>query len=82
MYGVRCLVPLLVVPGQRDDLITGTNEIKFLMHRMKVSDDCWGILSNNDSEPSLVCEQFLDVMANTCRWRGGELPNKMGTVKL
>lgn len=73
VYGDRCLVPVLVVPGQRDDLI---------MHRMKISDDYWRILSNRVSEPSLSCEQFLEVMANTCRWRGGDLPDKAGTVKL
>ncbi len=28
------------------------------------------------------CEQFLDVMANTCRWKGSELPDKVGTIKL
>ena len=44
VYGERCLVPVLVVPGQRDDLIIGTNVIKFLMHRMKISDDYWRIL--------------------------------------
>lgn len=44
VHGDRCLVPVLVVPGQRDDLI---------MHRMKISDDYWRILSNRVSEPSL-----------------------------
>ncbi len=82
VYGERCLVPVLVVPGQRDDLIIGTNVIKFLMHRMKISDDYWRILSNSVSEPPSSCEQFLEVMANTCRWRGGEPRDKVGTVKL
>lgn len=82
VYGERCLVPVLVVPGQRDDLVIGTNLIKFLMHRMKISDDYWRIVSNCVSEPSSSCEQFLDVMANTCRWRGGDSPDKVGTVKL
>ncbi|RXN32180.1 Retrovirus-related Pol polyprotein from transposon 412 [Labeo rohita] len=49
---------------------------------MKISDDYWRILSDGVSEPSSSCEQFLDVMANTCRWRGGDLPDKVGTVKL
>ncbi len=82
VYGESCLVPVLVVPGQRDDLIIGTNVIKFLMHRMKISDLHWRILSNSVSEPPSSCEQFLDVMANTCCWRGGEPPDKVGTVKL
>ncbi|KAJ8000232.1 hypothetical protein DPEC_G00202700 [Dallia pectoralis] len=82
VYGEKCMVPVLIVPGQRDDLIIGTNLIKFLMHRMKISDDYWRIVSNGASAPSSSCEQFLDVMANTCRWRGGDLPDKVGTVKL
>lgn len=82
VYGERCLVPVLVVPGQRDDLIIGTNVIKFLMHQMKISDDYWRILSDSVSGPPTSCEQFLDVMANTCRWRGGIPPHKVGTVKL
>ncbi|KAI7799059.1 hypothetical protein IRJ41_016640, partial [Triplophysa rosa] len=82
VYGERCLVHVLVVLGQRDDLIIGTNVIKFLMHRMKISDDYWRILSNSVSEPCSPCEQFLDVMANTCRWRGGDPPDRVGTVKL
>lgn len=82
VYSERCLVPVLVVPGQRDDLINVTNVIKFLMHRMKISDDYWRILSNSVSEPPSSCEKFLDVMANTCHWRSEDPPDKVGTVKL
>lgn len=28
------------------------------------------------------CEQFLDLMANSSRWRGEEVPDRIGTVKL
>ncbi len=35
LYGETCVVPVLVVPGQRDDLIIGTNVIRFLMHQLK-----------------------------------------------
>jgi len=75
-------VPILVVPGQRDDLIIGTNVIKFLAHRMKGSSDFWRLVSDHRAEPMAGCEQFLDVMANTCRWKGSELPDKVGTIKL
>ena len=34
VYGLSCIVPVLVVPGQRDDLIIGTNVIKFLMRQL------------------------------------------------
>lgn len=79
IYGESCLVPNLVVPGQRDDLII---VIKFLAHRMKSISDYWRLVSNHAVEPVANCEHFLDVMANTCRWKGSEPPNKVGTIKL
>lgn len=82
VYGQSCTVPVLVVPGQKDELILGTNVIKFLMHQMKGSDDYWRLISSGGLRSSVECEKFLDLMANTCRWRGDELPRKVGTVKL
>lgn len=41
VYEESCIVPVLVVPGQQDDLIIGTNVIKFLMHQLENSDDYW-----------------------------------------
>ncbi|XP_054609775.1 uncharacterized protein LOC129168481 [Dunckerocampus dactyliophorus] len=80
LYGETCIVPVLVVPGQRDDLIIGTNVIRFLMHQLKASSDYWRLVSSGSLLPE--CEQFLDLMANSSRWRGGELPSRIGTVKL
>ena len=82
VYGESCIVLALVLPGQRDDLIIGTNVIKFLIHQLKNSDDYWRLIANNSLASSPESEQFLDLMANTSRWRGEELPNKIGTVKL
>lgn len=80
LYGETCVVPVLVVSGQRDDLIIGTNVIKFLMHQLKVTDDYWHLVASGSLLPE--CEQFLDLMANSFRWRGEKLPEKIGTVKL
>lgn len=82
IYGESCIVPVLVVPGQRDDLIIGTNVIKFLMRRLKNSDDYWRLIYACNISSSPECEQFLNLMANTSCWRGEELPDKVGTVKL
>ena len=82
VYGLSCIVPVLVVPGQRDDLIIGTNVIKFLMRQLKNSDDYWRLISVRSLSSSPECEKFLDLMANTSCWRGEELPDKIGTVKL
>ncbi len=80
LYGETCVVPVLVVPGQRDDLIIGTNVIRFLMHQLKITSDYWRLVSSGNLLPE--CERFLDLMANSSRWRGEELPDKIGTVKL
>lgn len=80
LYGDSCTVPVLVVPGQHDDLIIGTNVIKFLMHQLNITSDYWRLISSGNFLPE--CEQFLDLMANSSRWRGGELPDVIGTVKL
>ncbi|KAJ8341924.1 hypothetical protein SKAU_G00342150 [Synaphobranchus kaupii] len=82
VYGVKCVVPVLVVPGQHDDLILGTNVLKHIMHQMKNSDEYWRLISNGSPQSSPECAQFLDVMASVSRWRGEETPSKVGTVKL
>lgn len=80
LYGESCMVPVLVVPGQRDELIVGTNVIRFLMHQLKVTSEYWRLISSGSLLPE--CEQFLDLMANSSRWRAQEFPEKIGTVKL
>ncbi len=83
VYGVQCIVPILVVPGQKDDLILGSNVIKYLMHEMKSSDDYWRVTAQS-CDPSLFPDvsQFLDMMAGLTRWQGTKTPSKIGTVKL
>ncbi|KAI3354733.1 hypothetical protein L3Q82_004566 [Scortum barcoo] len=80
LYGESCMVPVLVVPGQRDELIVGTNVIRYLMYQLKITSDYWRLVSSGNLLPE--CEQFLGLMANASRWRGEELPEKIGTVKL
>jgi len=83
VYGVQCIVPILVVPGQKGDLILGSNVIKFIMHQMKSSDDYWRVTSQSCGMPcSPDTSQFLDMMAGLTRWQGVDTPNKIGTVKL
>lgn len=45
VYGVKCIVPVLVVPGQRDELIIGSNVLKYLMHALKSNIDYWKLTS-------------------------------------
>ncbi|KAI7804127.1 hypothetical protein IRJ41_024660 [Triplophysa rosa] len=83
VYGVQCIVPILVVPGQKDDLILGSNDIKYIMHQMKSSDDYWRVTGQScGMSLSPDTSQFLDMMAGLTRWKGVDTPNKIGTVKL
>lgn len=50
VYGESYILPVLVVPGQKDELIIGTNVIKFLIRQMKSSHDYWRLLSSSDQQ--------------------------------
>lgn len=52
VYGVKCIVPVLVVSGQHDGLIIGSNVIKCLMHVMKNNDDYWKFVSTGEETPT------------------------------
>ena len=81
LYGVKCVVPVLVVTGQKDDVIVGTNMLKYVLHQLKNDNNYWTLISRN-TQGSSDGEQFLEMMASLTRWRGGDVPEKVGTVKL
>ncbi|KAI3368288.1 hypothetical protein L3Q82_008000 [Scortum barcoo] len=81
LYGIKCMVPVLVVAGQRDEIIVGTNLLKYVVRQMKNDDTYWKFISCNGQE-SEECERFLEMMAGLTRWRGENIPDKVGTVKL
>jgi hypothetical protein len=41
VYGSSVSVPVLVVDGQRDELILGSNVIKHLIRELKMTGDFW-----------------------------------------
>lgn len=45
VYGCKMLVPTLVVPGQHDELILGTNVIKHILHQSKQCESYWKTVS-------------------------------------
>ena len=45
VYGCRMIIPVLVVPGQTDDMILGSNAIKQLIKQMKETDGYWRLMS-------------------------------------
>lgn len=59
VYGCRMIVPILVVQGQLDDLILGTNVIKHILHQSKRCEPYWNTVSSNCSKTNLETENFL-----------------------
>lgn len=45
VYGCKVIVPTLVVPGQKDQLIVGTNVIKYVMSQLKQSQSYWRVMN-------------------------------------
>lgn len=79
-YGFKCAVTTLVVPGQRDEFIIGSNVIKCMIQKMKSHDKYWELVSCSNTDPE--CEQFLELLSCISRWSGPQQPDKLGTVKL
>lgn len=82
VYGCAVVVPTLVVPGQVDELIIGTNVIKYLTHKFKESDKYWKMISENNAFNPDDQDNFLCMLAGIQRWQGEEIPDIVGTVKL
>lgn len=73
---------MLVVPGQRDELIISSNVLKYLIHALKSNVDYWKLTSAGSNHSLTDCKHFLDMMSCTTRWRGEEIPDKIGSIKL
>ncbi|XP_078795957.1 uncharacterized protein LOC144988823 [Oryzias latipes] len=80
VYGFRFEVPTFVVPGQRDELIIGTNVLRPVIQKMKCDPKYWELISSRTSDPG--CDEFLQLLSCTSRWSGSEQPDKIGSVKL
>lgn len=81
VYGCKVVVPTLVVQGQHDDLILGTNVIKHILRQYKQCDNYWKAVSAPCSSDDPESEQFLSMLAGLNRWRGKDMPVKIGTVR-
>lgn len=74
VYGSCFSVPVLIVSGQVDQLIIGTNVLKPLIREMKSNEGFWKVLDKPDqSNQSEVC-QFLRMLASVERWWGSTFP--------
>ncbi|KAI3363625.1 hypothetical protein L3Q82_001262 [Scortum barcoo] len=75
------LVPTLIVEGQDDDLILGSNVIKHLNRVLNVTGDFWEKVSLSD-KMSGEDESLLRLLTTIDKWKGDEIPDKVGFVKL
>ncbi|KAG1937129.1 retrotransposable element [Pimephales promelas] len=80
VYGFKFIVPTLVVPGQRDEFIIGSNVIKCVLKKMTAEKKYWDLISCQNSNPE--CEEFLELLSCVSRWSGPQQPAKLGTVRL
>lgn len=81
VYGCRIIVPTLVVEGQHDELILGTNVIKCILRQYKQCDGYWKAVSAPCPTADSESVQFLSMLAGLDRWRGDVIPDKIGTVR-
>lgn len=82
VYGCTFRVPALVVPGQQEEMILGTNVIKYLLKQFKQFKQFWQVLSRPDSEEVPEVMQFLNMLSGIKRWSGESIPDVVGTAKL
>lgn len=77
-YGHKASVPVLVVDGQTDELIIGSNLIKHLIRVMKTS-KFFETQSTGCTDDE---GQLFSLLANVKRWQGSDVPDKVGTLRL
>lgn len=77
VFGQRASVPVLIVDGQIDDMIIGSNFIKHLI-RVKKND----IFETRPTRCTDEQQQLLSLLSNVERWRGGSVPDEVGTLRL
>lgn len=82
VYGCKMIIPVLIVPGQTDEMILGSNAIKCLLTTLKNTDDYWRLISLPSGNGEHEGLEFISLLSNTQRWRGSHIPDKVGTVKL
>ncbi len=77
---MQMTINFLVVPGQKDDMIVGSNVIRHVTRQMKKSEWYWKSLSQPVQGNSQ--EALLNVLSNVDRWHGDKIPQRVGTVVL
>ena len=81
VYGCKMMVPLLVVSGQHDELILGTNVIKHVLRQSKFCESYWNTVSGPCPSTDPEVERFLSMLSGLNPWKGEDVPDKVGTVR-
>lgn len=82
VYECAFSVPVLLVPGQKDQLILGTNVINHLLKQFKQSPQLWNVMSKPESPKALKKMQVLNMLSGMNRRRGEIIMDVIGTAKL
>ncbi|CAI5684485.1 unnamed protein product [Oreochromis niloticus] len=80
MYGCKVVVPMLVVTGQSEDLILGSNLMRYLGNRLREEGDLGGECSKTLSAEEQPNKNLLSSMSGVVA--PGHVGDKIGTVKL
>lgn len=82
VYGYKVIISVLVVPGQTDEMILGSNAIKWLILQMKKTVSCQNITSPVTSFQSDSLPKLMSLLSSSDECKGGAVTNKIGTAKL
>lgn len=80
MCNCKMTVSFLVVPGQVDDMIVGSNVMRHIMRQAKRSDWFWDNVSQAAREDSH--NPLVNLLSNVDRWNGDKIPKRVGTIVL
>lgn len=75
------MVPTLVVSGQHDEFIVGTNVIKHIIRCSKQCELFWKTVSTPHVCNDPMSEAYLSMLAGMNRWKGDGVPDKIGKVR-
>lgn len=82
VYDCKMVVPMLVVPGQSDDMILCSNAIKKILELIRKTDSYWRLMASPTDGSNEDSHRFFSLLSNTERWRGERVPDKVGVLKL
>lgn len=82
VYGYKVIVPVLVVPGQSDDMILGSNLIKWLIAQTNDTVESCADMSQQSDAQNDKLPKLLSLLSQSEQCNTKTLPDKIGTAKL